>query len=488
MALRMSNASRYIAATLTAATLMACNDPSSVDSPYIVTPVTTGALSGTPGWALTDTLVVEVRDVDGNLVPGAKVTWSLPNGGRLAVQLADADDPKHGTTDDRGRNYAVWTLGLDEGTQVAKVAAGLTGVPVEFEAEATVLHAKQVAAGGAHACAILNDQRLVCWGSNSNGGLGTGDAPSYVTRWPVPLPGLPAALEVRAATDDLTCARDLAGDVWCWGSNYFGQAGPVASMPFQLTPVRVPGAEGASRIALRSDYTGHTCALVSSEARCWGSNNYGQLGTGSTTSSSAPQPVVGSGEFVGIVAGYGRTCALDVDGETWCWGDGSGDSFSPLPSGTYTVPTRPIPGQHYYSLAVGETSVCGIQLSGVATCFGSMGDGGLGTRIDYPFHTTAPVRPDVGESFAAVTADGSSSFFGTSRYGEVFWWGGEYHSGFTMRPLPITPSFRVIDISASRGQYCVISEAGGVYCGKRDREYAFHGEERLIGVPAIMTP
>ncbi len=69
------------AAVLVAATLTACNDPSSVDSPYIVTPVTTATLSGTPGWTLTDTLVVEVRDVEGNLVPGAKVTWSLPHGG-----------------------------------------------------------------------------------------------------------------------------------------------------------------------------------------------------------------------------------------------------------------------------------------------------------------------------------------------------------------------------------------------------------------------
>ncbi len=66
---------------LAAATLLvACNDPSSTDSPYIVTPVTTTTLSGTPGRALTDTLAVEVRDYEGNLVLGAKVTWSLPQG------------------------------------------------------------------------------------------------------------------------------------------------------------------------------------------------------------------------------------------------------------------------------------------------------------------------------------------------------------------------------------------------------------------------
>ncbi len=65
--------SRLLPALLTVGLFSACNDPSSVDSPYIVTPVTTATLSGTPGWALIDTLVVEVRDAEGNPVPGAKV-------------------------------------------------------------------------------------------------------------------------------------------------------------------------------------------------------------------------------------------------------------------------------------------------------------------------------------------------------------------------------------------------------------------------------
>ncbi len=394
-----------------------------------------------------------------------------------------------GTTDSKGRNYAVWTLGLGEGTQVARVVSGLTGVPVEFEAEATALHAVQVAAGGSYACAILSDQRPVCWGSNRDGQLGTGDSLSHFAETPVPVAGLSAALEIRASNGGLTCARDLAGDAWCWGRNDFGQAGPAASIPIQPTPVRISGAEGASSLAIESDYLGHACVLLGvGGARCWGANWSGQLGTGNRASSAAPMPVLGSERFIQIAVGDDRTCALDADGESWCWGYGYGNGFAPLPSDLYLVPTRPLPGYRYLSLAVGKNSVCGIQLGGEVTCFGDDWDGGLGTQLGYPNWTTVPVRPDVQENFGALSSDGYGSFFGTTRYGDGFMWGGEYHSGVTVPPKVVTPSFRVIDMSASPNQYCVVSESGGVYCGRRNGEYGWRGEERLVGVPAIITP
>lgn len=75
------------------------------------------------------------------------------------------DDSTAGTTDAKGRSYAVWTLGLPEGTQVARAAAGPADTPAEFEATATVLHVAQITAGEGYACAALLDQRAVCWGA-----------------------------------------------------------------------------------------------------------------------------------------------------------------------------------------------------------------------------------------------------------------------------------------------------------------------------------
>lgn len=474
---------------LTACALLACNDPVGSDTPYVVVPVSTTVLAGTSGWALTDTLVVEVRDAEGHPVPGAKVTWSLPQGGRLAVQLADADDPMTGTADDRGRNFVVWTLGLGEGTQVARAVSGLTGVPAEFEAEATVLHVKQVSGGGSYVCAVLSDDRPVCWGDNRYGQLGTGDTLARAT--PTPVAGLPAVLEIRASPDrnSLTCARDLAGDVWCWGWALGGVAGPGAAQPVQLTPVRVAGAEGAVSLSTGTAGNRFACAVLSGGgAVCWGENWAGQLGTGDSVSSPTPRPVVGSGNFRSVASGWRRSCALDIDGEAWCWGDARRGELKPLPSAIYQVPVQPVPGHRYNSLTAGSYAVCGVQLAGIVSCFGD-DFFSFGHR---PFSDLqpgdAPVRPDIPEPIAQVAVDGGNGMYARTRFGRGYVWGEPGCCDFFLStPRMMTPSLRIQDIAAGDGRYCVISETGGLYCG-RVNWWFFGGTEELSGIPDDVNP
>ena len=269
---------RFSLTFLAAGSLLACNDPVGGDTPYAVVPVTSTALAGTPGRTLTDTLVVEVRDAEGNPVPGAKVHWSLPSGGSMVVQLADPDDRMTGTADSRGRNYAVWTLGLEEGAQVAGAASGFEEAAV-FTASATALHALSVTVGRGYVCAVLTDYRPVCWGDNRYGQLGTGDTLARST--PTSPIGLAAVQDIQASTGGHVCARDMAGDVWCWGTSSHGQAGPGAAKPVQLVPVRVSGAEGAISLAVSPEFGQFTCAvLAAGGARCWGRNSRGRLGHG----------------------------------------------------------------------------------------------------------------------------------------------------------------------------------------------------------------
>jgi hypothetical protein len=465
-----------------AALVLACNDPAGSDTPYIVTPVTTAALSGTAGYTLSDTLVIEVRDAEGHLVPGAQVHWSLPQGGSLAVQLADVSDRMTGTADDHGRSYAVWTLGLPEGEQRALAEAG-GGEPAAFTATATVLHAVSVSVGEGYVCALLADQRPVCWGSNNHfGQLGTGDTVARAS--PTRVAGLPAVQEIRASADGHTCARDLAGDVWCWGRNFFGEAGPAGVQPRQLSPVRVAGAEGAISISLSTSQYGYTCAVLGAGgAKCWGYNLDGQLGTGDRVSSSSPQPVLGSGGFTRIYSGENRSCALDGSGEAWCWGKADAGELAPLPRGTYLAPVRPVPGVVYTSLAVGAYSVCGIQLGGVATCFGSEFGGSLGRWLpEGQYETTSPVQPDFHESLAQLVSDGWNGMYARSRYGQGFMWGETCCDVYTVPPAMITPGIRLTDLASGPYQYCGLSETGGVYCG-RVGWWAWSEKDPLQGIP-----
>ncbi len=443
----------------TAALFVACVDPAGEDTPYIVTPVTSTTLAGTPGWALTDTLVVEVRDAEGHLVPDVKVHWSLPNGGSLAVQLAEADDRLTGTTDHEGRNYAVWTLGLSEGTQVARAAAG-TESQTAFTATATALQARSVTVGADYACAVLTDQRPACWGGNFYGQLGVGDNLPRLS--PTALQGLTEVLEVVASNTWTTCARDLSGDVWCWGQNALGEGGSLAQ-PMQATPVRVPGAEAATDLALGNIFT---CAVLTvGGGKCWGTNYKARMGTGQITVGGVafpnPASVIGGGGFVHFGLRGDRGCAVDVAWEVWCWGNGNGGAFSPYPSDYYNGAIQPVPGYKFWTIALNFFSTCGVGLGGEALCFGA--NAGLG-HPSGPNLTPAPLVVVPGQSFAEITSDGER-FLGRTRYGKLFVWGSADCCGFNMLtpaelPLPI----RVVDVAAGDYGYCVIGESGALYC------------------------
>ena len=152
----------------------------------------------------------------------------------------------------------------------------------------------------------------------------------------------------RAASLPLFALSTASPDttVRCWGANEHGQLGDGTTHG-RLTPVAVAvaGLSGVVRLSARSgrpteagDEWAHVCAaLDDGSAVCWGSNDSGQLGDGTTTERHTPVPVVGLDGVADIDAGPLVTCAVLVDGTAWCWGqdDGylgiGGDPVNPLP-------------------------------------------------------------------------------------------------------------------------------------------------------------
>jgi hypothetical protein len=459
---------------------VACNnDPAGSEVPYILTPITTGSLAGTPGRTLAETLIVEVRTADGELVPGATVHWSLPQGGSLAIVGASLNGATSGTTDGKGRSYALWTLGLPEGTQQAKVAVGL-GDPATFTATATALHVLAVSVGGDFVCAILTDNRPACWGANRHGQLGTGDTLSSAT--PVTPVGLTAVQDIQASAFGFTCARDMAGDVWCWGANNFGQAGPAAAQPMQLVPVRVAGAEAATSLAVSGPTGGFACAVLSAGgAKCWGNNAGGRLGTGDAVSSATPRAVVGSADFARISTYDDRACAVTTAREVWCWGNASAGEFAPYPAGSYFTPIQPIPGSLLSEVELTYAANCGLGMSGEAICWGNPLDLGLGT-IPPAVPITSPVRPDADPPFAQVVSDGSGLVFGRTRDGQIVFWG-TVGGDWTRFPTALQMSVRAEQVAAGSTNYCIIAESGALYCDTS--LYWFdQGNSKLQAMPA----
>ena len=176
-----------------------------------------------------------------------------------------------------------------------------------------------MAAGSGYSCATKSDGTAWCWGSNTNGRLGDGTTTnSYV---PVRVKGLTNPIAMIGGYDH-TCATKADRTVWCWGSALNGQLGIGSNITSgdYLEPVKVEGLDSVSTLST-GDH--HNCAVkLDRTAWCWGKNNQGQLGNGTTTQSGIPVQVQGMEGVTSISAiGYTHTCATKTDGSAWCWGE-----------------------------------------------------------------------------------------------------------------------------------------------------------------------
>jgi hypothetical protein len=208
-----------------------------------------------------------------------------------------------------------------------------------------IRNATQIAAGDAHTCALLTGGSVDCWGLNEDGELGDGTTTNSDV--PVAVGGVSNATQI-AAGGDHTCALLTGGSVDCWGWNANGElgdgthTGPSTCGPLSLacstTPVAVSGMSNATQIAAGGD---HTCALLTgASVDCWGLNDFGQLGDGTTTNSDVPVPMSGMSNATQVAGGYGHTCALLTGGSIDCSGwNGSGQ----LGDGTTTDSSTPVP-------------------------------------------------------------------------------------------------------------------------------------------------
>ncbi len=210
----------------------------------------------------------------------------------------------------RGGTVRCWGLGGD----------GQLGTIVDRRATATDIaglnQVVQLASGANHVCARRSSGAVMCWGRNTEGQLGDGVSGSKVK--PVAVQGLADADDLVAGANHVCAARRASGVV-CWGSNTHGQLGDGKTGVFaQRTPVAVQGLSRPAGVALGKD---HSCAR-SADGRgvCWGQNNAGQLGDGSTAVRSRPTAVARLNDIADLALGAAHTCALQRTGNVTCWG------------------------------------------------------------------------------------------------------------------------------------------------------------------------
>jgi hypothetical protein len=258
-------------------------------------------------------------------------------------------------------------------------------------------NAVAIAAGDDHACALISGGAIECWGYNGWGQLGNGTTLDSLT--PVAVTGPPVWTAVAAGGND-TCAIDTSAHASCWGEDSVGELGNGLDIvsPYYLsgpsyyvtTALAGPPLAPVSSISVGND---HGCAVVANQGYCWGAQDEGQLGNGviSGASSTAAVQVSGFNKAGVISSAFGFSCSTLAFGGVNCWGsNNSGD----LGDGTTMDSTTPVVATGLTSMSkvsVSGDHACALRSDGSVSCWGSNAWGGVGNGTTTDQHSPVKV-------------------------------------------------------------------------------------------------
>ncbi len=294
---------------------------------------------------------------------------------------------------------SVYCWGFNEDGQLgdATDAERYTATKVVASGDFTNTDVKQIVVANAFTCALENGS-VYCWGGNSNGRVGSdtdGDPALVPTKVQSFSGGFQNSNVTQISASDRHACAITGGSVYCWGRNSNGQLGDGSTnSTSQATKVAaVQGVFANTSVTAVSAGDEHTCALSGGSAYCWGQNDDGELGDGTSDSSGSPVKVVNvSGGFTNtnvtaLSAGDGFTCAI-ASGVAYCWGldefgklgNGEDADDSSEPEKVINEPTSGFVNASISQISAGKDHTCAIK-GGVMFCWGSNEDDQLGAAL-----------------------------------------------------------------------------------------------------------
>ncbi|MHC3001030.1 protein kinase domain-containing protein [Gordonia sp. GN26] len=292
-------------------------------------------------------------------------------------------------------------------------------------------------------------------------------------------PGSGGDFESIASSGDSTCA--VRGDeLFCWGGNQYGTLGD-GSTTDRPRPEKVSGLDDVSAVDMGG--LGRTCAIASGDLYCWG-QGAGQTGQNVTLPSKVPGLTDVSAVAVGLT-----TCAVS-SGDLYCWGNNLHGQTGAGADPTIPTPTR-VPGlSNVTAVSTSHTTTCAIA-SGSAYCWGNNADGQVGDGTTTNRSTPTEVDLDSPTSISTslystcAVANGSGGASGT-----VFCWGengsGQLGDGTEVsrqRPTPI--DVRGATQVSTTGYAACAAAGGSAYCWGSRSALPDHAPDRISGLSGV---
>ncbi|MDA8765692.1 putative Ig domain-containing protein, partial [Candidatus Poseidoniales archaeon] len=396
------------------------------------------------------------------------------------------------TNNSGGSTNTTFTLGLNwtltpsvEGVLITRNSSIASDITWEWDYDSLEAQNLSLVTGEWNTCALDNNGNVFCWGRNGNGQIGNGQTGTA---------GCGSSghkcKDIPTATNDLgsdvislafghqhACGLLDTGVVKCWGRNNNGQLG--TSSGDKDTPQTVNLGSGRTATSI---YAGgyFTCAILDdASVKCWGQNDQGQLGIGSTSNTNTPTTIntLGSGRTaVSLATAYNAVCALLDDGSVKCWGDdnkgqlGNGGSNSDItspPASAINLGT----GRTAKAITGGEFHFCAILDDDSIKCWGEGDDGKLGTGSTGIRNTPTSTSGSFASGRYAVAIDaGYDHTCAILDNGQLTCWGsdadGQLGNGAT---TGTKSSLQSSTVSLGTGRTAISLSAGGEHtCAQLD--------------------
>jgi alpha-tubulin suppressor-like RCC1 family protein len=324
---------------------------------------------------------------------------------------------------------------------------------------------KFIAAGDQVACALLNNNTIKCWGHNDHGQLGNGTTTTGPVSTPVQVLGISNATTI-VSVGWSSCAILSDATVKCWGQNDYSQVGSAAGANAP-TPVAVPNVSNATALALGWN---HSCALISdSTVKCWGRCSEKQCGDGASGTNAPPTTVSGVSGVKAISAYDYHTCAIMSDDTVKCWGQTNlgtaATTVNQNPTTVVNASQQAITG--VTMIASGKNFDLAVNASGMYAWgngnTGTLGDGQMTSRLTAALVSGITNPKGISARYltaCALLQDGTVDGWGENDSGML---GIDSEKFFIPSPQLIPGLTGVTQIAVGQSTTCALKN-GNVYC------------------------